>query len=333
MSAASTPAAASTGAVDRRPPELERLDFKLLDCLEVNVAALLELRGAPDLRAPFACEWHFDVEPGQLSPVLERTPLASRLAATTAFTLEVRQSTPARVLADCLPLVRSGQRVLVRGDAMSMDWLPYFGRESMDHSLVLESVDPDGRRLQVLDAYDNVTEWGEASPVRLQVDASLVERAVGSLGTPFAGWWATLEPKPTAPRFDAFQVLRANAEAMASHAGRIARFRDTAFEARGDGEAMKRFSLACWLVHRARTLHGLWLGDLAAGGWTEGTSFARSFQDEVAGRWKRVNELAYLVYRRARLGKPAPQVVFDVLGELEAVERDHAQRLGAALPR
>lgn len=317
----------------RRPPELVRLDAALLDFLEVNVAALLELRGVADLRSPFACEWHFALAPGQLAPTLSRTTLAHRLAATSGLVLQERRSPPGRLLEECLPLVRTGERVLVRCDALSLDWLPQFGRESRDHSLVLESADPDGRRLQVLDASDEVTEWGVASPVRLQVDTSVVERSVASLGTPSAGWWATLAPLSGAPPFDPFPGMQANADAMVTLAAGIGQLRDAAVAASGDREAMGHFARACAALRRSRALHGLWLADVAAAGWPQGAELARSFQREVGGRWAEVDRLVASATGRAVAAPALPPPAFELLGVLEVTERAHARALAAALPR
>lgn len=312
----------------------DRVDVRLLDCVAVNVAVLLQLEGAPDLRTPFAFEWHFALDAATGMPALERSPLAARVLATTGFALEVRVAAADEVVDACAAIARGGGRALVLGDAVAMPWQPYFGRESMEHTFVVDRHDEANDRFHIVDAYANATEWGEAAPTQLELGRGELTAAIAALRSPAAGTWMTLERRPAPTGWDPLAAIRDNAAAMAGQAGEIGRFHAAALAGHRDGEAMKGFSLACWLVHRARALHALWLADVAAAhAWAAGGELAAAFEREVVGRWRRVNELAYLVYRRARLGKAPPMACFDALAEIEAVERRLALQLGERSPR
>jgi hypothetical protein len=312
------------------PVDVHGLDNDLLDCLDDNVAVLLRHLGVADVRSPFGCQWFFDF-PQQAPeedctfplPVLRRQQLSEVLATVTGFQL----ATPCVAAGDeerfCAEMLGEGRPVIVQGDAFLMPWLPYYGRQHMNHSFIVEAVG-DGM-LDVADAYYNKTEWGEAAPTRTLLPARalqpLAETARAAGEPPFLMLEPVGEPQP----LDVAGVLRQNAAQIRGQLGErklmtaFSQYYADAITAPG---AAERFSLACWLIARDRALHARWLGDLAADqGSPVGAHVAEAFAERVAAPWQQALRFSYLLQRRVKAGKSAPDSAFQQIErEIEPAE-------------
>lgn len=319
----------------------DSVDSAYLDCLNDNLAVLLLHAGVADVRTPFACQWHFAIDPERPEDTLsvERAPAEALIREQTGCALEWRQFEDDQFVAAIAPLVRDRRPALVIGDAYFTPWLPYFGREHMEHSFIIDGLSDDGRLLHVVDAYANKTEWGEATPTESYLPSMALERIIRALDTARAGSYLTIEQSGPPPPLDLDGLLRENAaQILASLRDRdlLGHFSRHYAGRTGDAAAIKRFVLDCWLVARSRALHGLWLADVARDRPDLlDTALADAFAQEVVAPWQRVNEFAYILFRRVSLGRAAPDACFRMLeqtiqpNEIRVAEQ-FAARLGAA---
>jgi hypothetical protein len=312
----------------------EEIDTAYLDCVAVNLALLLQLAGEPDTRTPFACQWHFAFDPGEGVPRLARLSLPELVRATTGWVVEGADQRRSDPLGTCRRLLERGRPVLVFADARNLAWLPTFQRESMEHTFVLDRFDRERGTFGVLDAYRNATEWGEAVPTETELSAGQLQAILTALATDQAGTvWALSHRDPPAPRSPR-DLVRDNAEELIGPepAQSLEAFRAHHLARCGELASARQLSLGCWLAYRARALHGLWLDDLSTG-WTALRPIAQAYRAVVVERWRMANELAYILYRRVRLGKPPPRTGFEVLAELPACERELAHLLSELIAR
>lgn len=330
------------------PVDVHGEDSDLLDCLDDNIAALLRHQGLKDARTPFALQWYFDFQAGKNGgfplPALKRRPIKDVLIETTGYEL----STPDAgddATRRCADLVSEGNPVIVQGDAYLMPWLPYYGRQHMNHSFIVEAVD-DGL-LQVADAYYNQTPWGEAAPTRTVLPAyalgALTDSAQASGEAPFVVLKRRAEPAPP----DLAGLLRQDAAGIRRQLGE--RHRLTEFSRFYAGSitepgAAAQFTLACWLIARDRGLHGRWLdglpaepqpgaesGPAASPGPAAGPGFAEAFAERVVQPWQRAMQFSYVLQRRVEAGRAAPEAVFALIEqEIEPAETELAERLLAS---
>lgn len=313
-----------------RQVDVDGLDNDLLDCLDDNIAALLRHQGVADVRTPFGCQWFFGFPPPDPRqdgpfplPALRNQPLSGILAAGTGFRLATPDVDAGGEERFCAEMLGDGRPVIVQGDAFLMPWLPYYGRQHMNHSFIVEAAG-DGV-LGIADAYCNKTEWGEAAPTRTVIPSGalqpLAETARAAGEPPFL----MLEPDGDPRPLDVAGVLRQNAGQIRRQLGErklmtaFSRHYADAITAPG---AAERFSLACWLIARDRALHARWLGDLAAAANPElDAGFADAFTERVAAPWQQAVRFSYLLQRRVQAGKAAPDSAFaQIEGEIEPAE-------------
>lgn len=328
------------------PVDVYGEDSDLLDCLDDNVAALLRQHDVKDSRTPFALQWYFDFAaggPGATAgesrmlplPILRRRPISEVLKETTGYELATPE-TGDDAVRRCADLLAAGSAVIVQGDAYLMPWLPYYGRQHMNHSFIVEGMG-DGL-LEVADAYYNQTPWGEAVPTRtvLAADAlgPLAESARASGEAPFIVLEHRGEPGP----IDLPGLLREDAALIRRQLGerhRLAAFGSFYADAIAAPGAAAQFTLACWLITRDRGLHGRWLDGLAGGtGQTVGPAFADAFRERVVQPWQRAMQFSYVLERRVAAGRAAPGAVFDLITqEIEPAETELAERFLASSGR
>lgn len=289
------------GCADRLP----MVDSAYLDCVSNTLALLLAHRGLPDVRTPFACDWRFDLAgPGDgfagpdLPPADQDELLATRTGWRPGWL-------PIGDLNDDLPRwwarLAEDRPVVLVGDAFEMAWLPYAGHEHMEHGFVLEGLSrsADGTVLaHVVDPYDNVTQWGRATPLTTEVPVSALTAALAG------GRWATLERTGLPAPLDPVPQLAGNATAIldAARTGAYERFVDQ-YRPMGTGE-LTHLALQTWLLTRQRGLHARWLGDLPEA--VLAPELATRFADEVETGWRRAGEVVYLALRRVAAGRAAP---------------------------
>ena len=311
---------------------LPRVDSGELDCVSDNLALLLAHAGLADVRTPFAVDWRFDLVRGpagfpriDLPPAdMERllglrtglAPRWKRLASLEGAVDEWRQE------------LGRGQPVLAVGDAYHLPWVPYRGHQHLDHSFVVEGLvaGENCLRAQVVDAYDNATEWGRATPVATEVDLSDLAAAVER------GSWAVLVSVGAPAPFDPAQQLAQNAAAILAADG-AGSYREVIETHRAmDLRSLDSLALTTWLVARNRGLHARWLRDQS--GWLTGAGLADladRFEAEVVACWRRAAESAYIGLRRVRAGRSAPPVALAALETAAAAEPCLAASLARAL--
>jgi hypothetical protein len=300
-------------------------DSAYLDCINDNIAVLLDFYGVGDVRTPFACHWRFDFADGAPDdqPALESLPVPELVERLTGW----RLASLAGGEAPWSPVL-DGTPVLAFGDSFEMSWLPYVGRRHIVHSFIIDGVDRDRGIVRVADAYENRTEWGEVSPQTLELPFDELERVLAAEVRWRGSTLHVLERVPSSTPVDPDRVLQEGAEQMrgaAAPGGAIDVFTDHYEASRDDLEAARHFTLACWSATRARALLALWLGERAAS-----RPSLEPLAEELAtigAAWKRVSEFAYIAERRASLGREAPRAAFELLrtqvrpSELAAAEQ------------
>jgi hypothetical protein len=305
---------------------LPLVDSVHLDCICDAVTLLLAQAGVADVREPFAADWRFDlVGDEEELPRLDLPPadLADRLARRTGFALSWQRLISVE---DALPrwrdLLAQNRPVLVVGDAFYLPWVPYAGHEHMDHGFVVEGIH-DNTDVQLVDPYENTTEWGRAVPQTVTLSAGELARAIT------AGRWAVLtrtgEPRPV----DVAAQLAENACAVDVNLR-------TFVEAHRapDEPALANLTLSTWLLARNRALHRRWLVDVAPA--LEGLGLAGlpdRFEREVAQAWKRASEASYLALRRLRSGRAVPPIAVTAAEQATAAEAQIREYLRSRLAR
>ena len=276
---------------------LGRVDSADLDCVCDNVALLLAHAGVADVRTPFALDWRFDLVEGRGGrPRLDLPPasLPELLAERTGFTLEWRPvGALEEAVAEWREALDRGEPVLVVGDAFDLPWVPYHGRKHLDHGFVVEGVE-DGVT-HVVDAYDNVTQWGRAEPLATTVPVADLAAALED------GSWTLLVRVGDAAPLDLGERLADNAAAIvaAEADGSYRRFVEAHREP--DEPTLDNLTLQTWLLARNRSLHARWLADQEELG-----DLPERFESEVVAAWRRAAETAYMALRRVSAGRQPP---------------------------
>ena len=299
----------------------DRVDSEFLDCLSDNLAVLLDHQDIADIRTPFAYQWYFDFDSARDAgmPKLERVSITESIYQQTGCVTRHAQFEPGQYLEACLPHLRDNRPVLIFGDSYFMPWLPYFGRQHMEHSFIVDGISDDQKLLHLVDAYQIRTEWGNAAPTDTYLPTMALARIIEELDTAYARSYLILESERQAEEVDLAALLKQNASQIADLVGdkeMVLQF-SRHFRARmTDAAAMKDFSLACWLVARARKLHGLWLSDTAKGHPDLlNPAFVEQYELNVSAPWQKVAEFSYLLSRRVSQGRTAPDTCFQMLEE------------------
>jgi hypothetical protein len=312
---------AGSGASVRCAPLLGRVDSADLDCVCDNVALLLAHAGVEDVRTPFALDWRFDLveRPGGL-PRLDLPPagLPELLAERTGFTVEWRPVGGLEAaVEDWREALGRGEPVLVVGDAFDLPWVPYHGHKHLDHGFVVEGLE-DGVA-HVVDAYDNVTQWGRAEPLATTVPVGELAAALEH------GKWTLLTRVGDAAPLDLDERLAANAAAIleAEADGAYRRFVEAHREP--DEPTLDNLTLQTWLLARNRSLHARWLAGQEGLG-----DLAERFETEVVAAWRRAAETAYMALRRVSAGRQPPPAALHAAEAAVAAEPALAAELAGA---
>jgi Butirosin biosynthesis protein H, N-terminal len=312
---------AGSGASVRCAPLLGRVDSADLDCVCDNVALLLAHAGVEDVRTPFALDWRFDLveRPGGL-PRLDLPPagLPELLAERTGFTVEWRPVDGLEAaVEDWREALGRGEPVLVVGDAFDLPWVPYHGHKHLDHGFVVEGLE-DGVA-HVVDAYDNVTQWGRAEPLATTVPVGELAAALEH------GKWTLLTRVGDAAPLDLDERLAANAAAIleAEADGAYRRFVEAHREP--DEPTLDNLTLQTWLLARNRSLHARWLA-----GQEDLGDLAERFETEVVAAWRRAAETAYMALRRVSAGRQPPPAALQAAEAAVAAEPALAAELAGA---
>lgn len=310
------------------------LHVEAMDCLQCNRAVLLRTRGVRDPHAPLACQWFLDFRPerpGASALVLDRESPERLIQDLTGLTIRPATVDPGQAIDLIEENLAHGDPTLIYGDGFLMPWLPYFGRHHIEHTLLIVGRLEDGRTYEVVDAYDNKTEWGDAVPLRTYCDVAGLRRILeGDSGGP-----ARLETLArgggTGAGFDWPAMLIGNAAGVIERieAGAVlARVRDHYAERVEDPAVARELTLVCWLIHRRRALHAGWLASSpaeVAGLLPPG--FAQRFGEEVAEPWAQARNYSYLLLRRVSQGRAPLTAVFDLMESIATNEASAARLL------
>lgn len=303
---------------------LPRLDSAYLDCVTCNAALLLLHAGQGDVRTPFAYQWYFAFEENlpQAQPLLGKTSFIEAVDIWTGYRIQQARLSISNCLDVLRAFIKRGQPVLVFGDAFCMPWLPYYGHEHLEHSFIVDGIDEDEQLIHIVDAYENVTEWGHAQPVACELAAATLPDMLNREGA-YAGTLLFVEKKQKGADRSIKAALLENAQQMiaAHQRQRLHTFARYYQALMPDSSAAKRFTLALWLIARVRALHGCWLDDIAEQQPALLPSlYAQHYQEQVVIPWKRASEQAYLLQRRILRGHKAPEACFSMLEEVIAAQ-------------
>lgn len=309
----------------------DQVDSAFLDCISDDLALLLAAHGVPDVRAPFAQDWRFDLaeSAGDL-PRMELPPpdLDRLLAARTGFEVQWRPTPSVRAaLPEWRNALRCGVPVLLTGDAYLMPWLPYHQQAHMHHGFVLEGLDVGQDPLaHVADPYDNATEWGISRPIATRIVLSDLSPALRG------GQWATLSRIGAAQSPNLQVCLNRNAADITT-AVRDGRYDRFILAHQGGGVAeLENLALQTWLLARSRGLHARWLSDVSSSLDGIGAGdLLHTFSTEIVPAWQRAAQLAYLALRRVRHGRPMLPGLPQALTDAAAAEAACAAILTAGL--
>jgi hypothetical protein len=299
----------SAATIDRR-----LIDTRLLDCWEVNLAIALTALGVEDIRSLLGSQWTLRLEASG-AVALDVEDQFARLARVAGVDVATTPLSPGLLVETCARVLADGGVPLVVSDAVVMPWTPYLHRRSVEHSMVVTSVDHAAGAVTFTDGYDNRTEWGDAVPV----DGELRGPELAAVETCRRARVVAVAAAPHAPAaqrtgtagvagVDRIALLRETTAALDGwtstdpFAGLATRARTSM----GDVTSFAAFCEVCWTIERRRALFSRWLRDVTdEAGPLLPDGFADRFQAEVAGRWAMVNRFAYLALRRLRGGRPA----------------------------
>lgn len=300
------------------------IDTAYLDCITDNLALLLLHLGISDARTPFAFQWHFTFHETQKDglPELSRSSFSKVLEELTGCTLQQNVLDVANCLEMFNPLLTQNRPVLVFGDAYYIPWQPYFGQDHQEHSFLIDGISEDRKFIHVVDAHENMTEWGKAQPVSCELPVTALKVILSQQSEHAQTFWV-LERNEQHPEINLAFLLRENAQQMRSHTTyeQFVSFTHYYHEHIQDVEKVKKFELALWLIGRSRMLHSLWLRDIEQG-YPEllPAHYADLFASEIVVPWQRAREQSYLILRRVLRGRPAPEACFSLLEQTIAAQ-------------
>lgn len=328
------------GSMLKQNDSFERVDSAYLDCIADNLAVLLCHLGVVDVRTPFACQWYFAFDfalHGDL-PILANKPITDIIRQQTGCAVQKHRFDGNRYMEALETSIHHNSPVMILGDAYHMPWLPYFGKEHMKHSFIIDSFNENKTMLHIVDAYFNRTEWGDATPTETILPTTELERIIQELDDSDGGSFFTMEREEPPPTIDIPSLLIQNAGhilAQVRDNAAIHHFSEHYARNMTNSVVIKQFVLACWLVARSRALHQLWLADITRERpqLLEPT-FAEQFSQNISKPWQQVGEFAYILSRRVSQGKRPPDTCFRLLEQVIAPnEIQAATSLLRFLPR
>ncbi|MEU7931218.1 acyl carrier protein [Micromonospora echinofusca] len=298
-------------------PVLTGLRADLLDCVQVNLAALADRAYGPGSHLALGATLRFDTVVGPAGTPAVTASVEQRLTeAADLLGLRVTRRWDDVPGARLRELLAEHSPLYVVADTFTMSWLPYAGNQHMEHSFLLVDA---GEQCVVVDGYHNSTQWGDARPGTWRMSAADFDAAV-----PRAT--AMTVAADGAPVLDRAAVLRDNAAALRAGADRIEDYLAAVRRRADEAEAAAQLVLDVWLLGRSRALHAAWLaGDPAT------ADTAR----EAAGRadaWLALAGQSYVAMRRVRRGGVFPTPVLDQLDGLLRDDVALAGRLADAGP-
>ncbi|BCJ67438.1 acyl carrier protein [Polymorphospora rubra] len=310
-------------------PVLDGLRADLLDCLQVNLAAVADRAAGPGAHLALGAPLRFVTTAGPLGlPVLTASVERRLDEAAGLLGLRVDRRWTGVSGADLRELARDHGPLYVVGDAFTMPWLPYAGHEHMEHSFLLADAGP---QCVVADGYHNSTRWGDARPGVWRLPAADLDAAVPAAT-------AMTLTVAAAPEVDRAAVLRENAADLAAAQTAVDDYLDRIRARAGEPAVAAQIVLDVWLLGRSRALHAAWLAatathppDAAA---TDPPGDRTGELAAHADSWLALAGQSYVAMRRAARGGAFPAAVLDRYAELLHTDVVLAGRLvaGAAAP-
>jgi hypothetical protein len=268
------------------------LHAELLDCLQANLAVLADRQHGQGRHLALGAWLRFDPRPGASGlptvepPLVDQLRDAERLV---GLRVDVRRQVGSAT--EAVAMLAQHDGLYVVADAFHLPWVPYHGRQHMEHSFLLGR---DGDRVAVTDAYHNDTEWGRARPAVWSLARQEFMKVLPAGADVMVLAPVDAEPPQPYIQVPAPQVMAAYLAAYREYPDRT--------------EALYRLTLETWLLARARRLHGALLEQLHGQRVSSVTEHLK--------QWQLLVEQAYLAYRRVRAGKPEPTGVLDRLAAL-----------------
>lgn len=296
-------------------PVLTGLRADLLDCIQVNLAALADRAYGPGTHLALGATLRFHTAEGPAGTPAVTASVEQRLAeAADLLGLRVTRRWDDVPGARLRELLAEHSPLYVVADTFTMSWLPYAGNQHMEHSFLLVDA---GEHCVVVDGYHNSTQWGDARPGTWRMSAADFDATV-----PRAT--AMTVAADGAPVLDRAAILRNNAAALHAEADRIEDYLAAVRQQAGDREAAAQLVLDVWLLGRSRALHAAWLADH--------TTTADAVQEaaERADAWLALAGQSYVAMRRVRRGGVFPTPVLDQLAGLLRDDVTLAVRLAGA---
>ncbi|SCL54516.1 phosphopantetheine-binding protein [Micromonospora peucetia] len=279
-------------------PVLTGLRADLLDCVQVNLAALADRAYRPGAHLALGATLRFHTAEGPAGAPAVTASVDQRLAeAADLLGLRVTRRWDDVSGARLRELLAEHSPLYVVADTFTMSWLPYAGNQHMEHSFLLVDA---GEHCVVADGYHNSTQWGDARPGVWRMSAADFDAAV-----PHAT--AMTIAAEGAPVLDRAAVLRDNAAALRAGADRIEGYLTAVRQRAGEPEAAAQLVLDVWLLGRSRALHAAWLA-----GEADAADAAREAADR-ADAWLALAGQSYVAMRRVRRGGVFPAPVLDQL--------------------
>jgi acyl carrier protein len=271
---------------------------ELLDCLQATLALLADRHHGPGRHLALGAELRFAPESGAGGLPTVEPRLEDHLIAAQRW-LGLRVTARWRVPGVPPPatLLAEHDAVYVVADAFHLPWVPYYTRQHMEHSFLVERHDGG---VVVHDAYHNDTQWGQARPGTWELSATQLAKVL-----PNGADVVALAPAPTGDTLPVPRFLAPAAETTATYLHAYRKHPDRA-------EALERLTLETWLLARSRRLHAA-LREHVAGRATGDAS-------EHLAQWGLLVEQTYLAHRRVQRGRPEPGGVVDRLAELLAAD-------------
>jgi hypothetical protein len=291
-------------------PALRTLRADALDCLQTTFALIAELAHGAGAHLALGARWGLPAA----EPSLETQLTQAR------DLLGLRPMRRWRGLSwpELRRVAAANGCLYVTADAYHLPWLPYAGRQHMEHSFLL---DAESGPPVVVDAYHNDTPWGPARPGAWQVPPVRLDAAIAEATA------ITLSVGP-APPLDVAAILADNAGRLRSE--QLTPYLARALSVPGDADDLERLVLGIWLACRERLLHAAWLAHLRQ------PPASASDMAELAEGWRRLAAHSYIALRRAHRGRSSYAGLVDGLTALLGRDVELAGRLtreaGQAVP-
>lgn len=264
----------------------EPLDHRLFDCVQVNLAELADRRHGEGTHLALGRVLRFWPRPGADGlPTVE--PRVDAHVSESAALLGLRVTRRERITtADGL---EPGPGCYVVADAYHLPWVPYYGKQHLEHSFLVEPADEG---VTVVDGYHNDTQWGAARPGRWPLGHAELAEALPEGALTFD----LVAGDPPADRTPLVELADADSyvATYADHPDRV--------------RAMRGLTLQTWLLTRSRRLHAAAMGS--------DTDTVRAHLAE----WDALAKQVYLASRRVSAGRQEPRALFPRLAECLAAD-------------